>query len=151
MTVDKLKEKFLSILLAIIIFVSDLSLRWSSKLDMERLVDKTVDYSSIGFGFLLTVLAILLQSQTKALLAIKNAGRFNDLINANKKGVIASLILVFISIVYLALTRADLFNLILYKEFSIKQLTDSAFLSILVYQLVEVVLFLEIFYIAIKD
>ncbi|MFD2966289.1 hypothetical protein [Sphingobacterium bambusae] len=70
---------------------------------MEKLFDKAVDYSSISFGFLLTVLAILLQTQTKAISATKGAGRFGDLILANKKGAVASIILVFISIGYLSI------------------------------------------------
>jgi len=118
---------------------------------MDKFVDKTVDYSSISFGFLLTVLTILLQTQTKAIVNIKNAGRFNDLIKANKRGVALSLILVFVSILFLSLYDSDLLKLIVCKNWTIQSLINSTFLAIFVFQLIEVVLFLEIFYITIRE
>lgn len=151
MTLNKLKELYFSIFLATAILIVDLSYRWSSHLDMAKLVDKAVDYSSISFGFLLTVLAILLQSNTKAIIRIKHANRFNDLIKANKKGVIASLSLVFISIFYLSVSSSEIINMIVYDDLSIKLLFNSIFLSVFAYQFIEVVLFLEVFYIAIRD
>ncbi|MFC3357060.1 hypothetical protein [Sphingobacterium zeae] len=74
MTIDKLKEQFLSIAVSLLLLFMDLRFKWSSEINMEKLIDKAVDYSSISFGFLLTVLAILLQTQTKAISAIKHAG-----------------------------------------------------------------------------
>ncbi len=151
MTLNKLKEFYLSTFLSIVILIVDLFFRLSSHLSMDKFVDKTVDYSSISFGFLLTVLTILLQTQTKAIVNIKNAGRFNDLIKANKRGVALSLILVFVSILFLSLYDSDLLKLIVCKNWTIQSLINSTFLAIFVFQLIEVVLFLEIFYITIRE
>ena len=151
MTIDKLKEQFLFIAVSLLLLFMDLRFKWSSEINMEKLVDKAVDYSSISFGFLLTVLAILLQTQTKAISAIKHAGRFGDLIQANKKGVVASIILVFMSIGYLSIKNESNIAMPLFCELSALNIINSFYLAVFLYQFVEVILFLEIFYLAIKE
>jgi hypothetical protein len=62
------------------------------------LISQIMTVESILFGFLLTVLAITIQTNTTAILHIKKAGRFNELISFNKKAIYASFITVFVSL-----------------------------------------------------
>lgn len=145
MTIDSLKEKYLSILVSIIVIVLNFTWRFTAMIDMEKLVDKAIDYASISFGFLLTVLAILLQAQTGALKAIKEAGRFKDLISFNKKGVVSSLVLAIYAIVYISIGIENKGQLV-FDVISLHNLLDNIFLFILMYQLTQVILFLDLFY-----
>ncbi len=145
MTIDKLKEKYLAILVSVIVVVLNFIWQFTVVINMEKLVDKAIDYSSISFGFLLTVLAILLQAQTGALKAIKEAGRFNDLISFNKKGVVSSLVLAIYAIVYISL-GIEKSNLQLLSVISPRDFLDNIFIFILMYQLIQIILFLDLFY-----
>lgn len=50
----------------------------------DLLYDKLVDFSGILFGFLITVLTILIQTNNSATATLKKHDRFNDLISLNK-------------------------------------------------------------------
>lgn len=70
------------------------------------LISQVMTVESILFGFLLTVLAITIQTNTSGINHIRAAGRFNDLISFNKHAVYATLITVFFSlIIYLLPTK----------------------------------------------
>lgn len=69
-----------------------------SLLDYRDLISQIMTVESILFGFLLTVLAITIQTNTSAILNIKKAGRFNDLISYNKQAVYMSFITVSVSL-----------------------------------------------------
>jgi len=47
---------------ALIMFIINYKIQFSSHFDMEKLMDKAIDFSSISFGFILAVLALLIQS-----------------------------------------------------------------------------------------
>jgi hypothetical protein len=70
------------------------------------LISQVMTIESILFGFLLTVLAITVQTNTSAIIHIKEAGRFNELISFNKQSIYSSIITVFISLIlYLLPTK----------------------------------------------
>lgn len=145
MTCDKIKEKYGSIIFSVIACILIFFVKIYHYLDMEKLVDKLIDYSSISFGFLLAVLAILLQSNTASINKIKEANKFNDLIFYNKKSVVSSLVLAIFCILYLALN--------LYKPSTciLNDIVSTLLLTVAIYQIIEVIIFLDLFYVLIKD
>lgn len=50
----------------------------------KEIVNTCITISGVLFGFLLTVLALLLQSESKSILLIKEYGRFGELVQYNK-------------------------------------------------------------------
>lgn len=118
---------------------------------MESFMDKSIDISSISFGFLLAVLALLLQSDTPAITRIKESGRFGELINFNKKAVIASALLAITGLIYVSLKVAtDYSHINLYQTVNLRHLIDCIGLGVFTFQIIEVFLFLDLFYFVIK-
>jgi len=150
MTLSKLTYRYLSIIFASIAFISNYCFEFSKKLDMERLMDKAVDFSSISFGFLLAVLALLLQNNSPALQRIIDNDKFQELIDFNKKSVIASAVLAIAAIIYIA-SRLYISTWVLLNKLSVRLVSDSICLSIFTFQLVQVILFLDLFYFIIKQ
>lgn len=107
MTASNLIQRFLSSLLAIGLFTSNYQIEFSRMMEMEKLMDKAIDFSSLSFGFLLAVLALLLQITSPAMQRIIESNRFEELINLNKKAVIASAILSILALLYIALKLQD--------------------------------------------
>jgi hypothetical protein len=66
--------------------------------DPEAIISKVVDISFIFFGFLLTVLALILQSTAE----VKSTLLFDNLIRYNKRVVIVATLLGFYSLLYVA-------------------------------------------------
>jgi len=66
--------------------------------DIRDFVTLIVTVESILFGFLLTVLALTMQSESKSIALLKEADRFKDLLIYNKLAVYFSLISVVLSI-----------------------------------------------------
>lgn len=149
MTFAKLKQDYLAIASALTFFVLSLKFDLSSKLDIGKLMDKSVDLASISFGFLLAVLALLLQANNPALARIKDSGQFSSLINLNKKAVLASGLLLIIALTHIGLDLSSLKDYLF--EISAIKLINSVCLSLLVYQLIIVYLFLDIFYFIAKQ
>lgn len=116
---------------------------------MNKVVDKSIDLSSISFGFLLAVLALLLQGDNGVINRIRASGKFKDLINLNKKAVLASGFLVVFALVYIALNLDEIRKHLEYVI--IMRVADSFFLAVLIYQLLVVLFFLDIFYFIIKQ
>ncbi|GAA4917447.1 hypothetical protein [Mucilaginibacter defluvii] len=150
MTIDKLKEKYLSTVLALGFALMNCKFHLSSKIDMESFSDKAIDISSISFGFLLAVLALLLQSDTPSIQRIKQGGRFNELINFNKKAVVASALLAIIALLYLSFKVAIIHSSIYICGISIHEFIDCVILAVFTFQVIEVYLFLDLFYTIIK-
>lgn len=152
MTFDKLRQKYLSVILSIITAIINYRYYFSLNIDMSIFTDKAIDFSSISFGFLLAVLALLIQSDTPALNIIKINGRFNELISLNKKAVIASAFLVVVALIYVSFKIDVSFkDYCLYHNFHLKKIADSLVLAIFIYQATEVYYFLDLFYIIIKS
>lgn len=112
-------------------------------------MDKAIDFSSISFGFLLAVLALLLQNTGPALKRIIEAGKFKELIKANKRAVIASAILSLIALIYLSLHMYDSKEIIL--GTSVELICSSICLLVFAFQVFELILFLDLFYFIIKQ
>lgn len=150
-TIDNIKEKYLAIVTAIITATVCFKYNIGAFLDMEKFVDKAVDVSSISFGFLLAVLALLLQTNTDKINIIKQSGRFSELINFNKKAVIASAITAILALVYVGLKLYENSAVInFHPNTAIKTVADTIFFACFAYQIVLVYLFLDLFYFIIK-
>lgn len=151
MTLDKIKEKYLPTLSAIIIIGLNYKFEFSEKLDMGKFVDKAIDISSISFGFLLAVLALLVQTSNSKIERIKVAGRFSELITFNKKAVMASALLAIISLIYVGLNLQTNNNQgYIFESLSFKLFADIVFFAIFIYQIAVVYLFLDLFYFIMK-
>ncbi len=116
---------------------------------MEKVMDKSIDLSSISFGFLLAVLALLLQGDNPGLNRIKESGNFPSLVLLNKKAVLASGLLIIVALLYLSL-GCNKIVLTLF-DIEIRKVVDSISLGVLIYQLAMVFSFLDIFYYIIKQ
>jgi len=149
MTLRKIIQDYLAIFLAGLFLALDLIYDVSSALDMERVMEKSIDIASISFGFLLAVLALLIQGENAALTRIKASGTYPKLIILNKKAVLASGLLVILSLLYLGfkLDKLDLEAMSL----NLSEVLNSLVISVLIYQLAVVFSFLDIFYYIIKQ
>jgi len=149
MTIRKFLQNYLAILLAVAFFVLNLKYDIGARLDMEKVSDKSIDLASISFGFLLAVLALLIQGNNPALERIKASGKFPQLIVLNKKAVMASGWLVIASFLYAGFKLDE--TIVQFFQLKCNDLINSAFLSLLVYQLSLVFSFIDIFYFIIKQ
>lgn len=66
--------------------------------DFRDLIALVITVESILFGFLLTVLALTIQSPTNATQHLKSAGRFPHLVKYNKEAIYSCLFVIFISL-----------------------------------------------------
>jgi len=152
MTIDKIKEKYLSTIVSLIVGILNYTTAFSLSMDMGSFMDKTISFSSISFGFLLTVLSLLLQSNSPAINRIKASGRFDELINFNKKAVISSALLVFCALLYIGFRPDNQCDRIILKYIvNVRTIADTIALMIFIYQATEVYLFLDLFYVIIKE
>lgn len=151
MTIDKIKEKYLPVISALVVVGLNYQFEFSQKLDMGKFVDKAIDISSISFGFLLAVLALLLQTNNSKIERIKVAGRFSELISFNKKAVSASALLAIISLFYVS-SNLQTYNCQLanFSTLSCTSIADLVFFAVFAYQISVVYLFLDLFYFIIK-
>lgn len=149
MTIRKIIQNYLAIFLAVCFLIVNLKYDLGKGLDMEKVMDKSIDISSISFGFLLAVLALLLQGDNPGLNRIKESGNFSALVILNKKAVLASGLLIIIALLYLGL-GCNKIELIQF-NIEIRRLIDSICLAVLIYQLSIVFSFLDIFYYIIKQ
>ncbi|WP_379090707.1 hypothetical protein [Pedobacter sp. UC225_65] len=147
MTFEKFKEKYLAIILSLLIGALNYKFQFSKCIDMEKLADKAIDVSSISFGFLLAVLALLLQTQTPKLDRIKSAGKFGELVGLNRRAVISSSIVAIVSLLYVSI-NLGLTNF--QHNINISILFDSFILITAIYLVIVVYQFLDLFYFLIK-
>lgn len=90
----------LSVLLTMIFFfLCKVSIK--EKVFSKEIISVVVNIAGILFGFLLTVLALLLQSDSKSLKLIKVYGRFGELIKFNKSAVYSSALSLVLSLIFL--------------------------------------------------
>lgn len=73
----------------------------ASKMLTENILSLIISIEATLFGFLLAVLALILQMNNKLIEAIKNLSRFNDLISFCKRAVYASFTVVVLTIIIL--------------------------------------------------
>lgn len=146
-TVSYIWEKYSSYVIALIISIlcfKFLDLSKFSKSDI--LFDKTVDFSGIIFGFLITVLTILIQTNNAAISLLKKTNRFKDLLGFNKRVIFISALLCFYSVLIL-----------IFKEYSFYNYNDAPqyFMTLYIFLFVTLILstygFLRIFYQVIRD
>ena len=107
-----------AILTMIFFFLCRIPLK--EKVFSKEIISVTINITGILFGFLLTVLALLLQSDSKSLKLIKVYGRFGELIKFNKSAVYASalsLILSLIFLIFIDLKPEKCFYIYLYESF----------------------------------
>ena len=128
MTLSNLKYRYLSSVIGVITFVSNYKYEYSKLIDTEKLMDKSIDFSSISFGFLLAVLTLLLQNTGPAMQRIIKAGRLKDLINSNKKAVISSAILAFTALIFIGFKLNDSTQFIF--DVNLKKISNCIFLSV---------------------
>jgi hypothetical protein len=147
MTFEKFKEKYLAIMLSLLIGILNYKFQFSKCIDMEKLADKAIDVSSISFGFLLAVLALLLQTQTPKLDRIKSAGKFGELVGLNRRAVVSSSIVAIVSLLYVSV-NIGLTNF--QYNINIAILFDSFILVTAIYLVIVVYQFLDLFYFLIK-
>jgi uncharacterized membrane protein (DUF485 family) len=150
MTISKLQYLLLSFLLAIIVFVLNFKYDFSSNMDMDKLMDKAIDFASISFGFLLAVLALIIQSDSPALQRIIESERFKELIGLNKRAVLSSALLCFTALIYIGFKISET-QINISGNVKLHHVGDSLCLAIFIYQITEVLLFLDIFYTIIKQ
>ncbi len=151
-TIDNLKEKYLSGLIGLLVFVLAICLEPSPLLKMDIFVEKAIDISSISFGFLLAVLALLMQSETTGIKRIKEAGRFSELIAYNKKSVMASAVLAVMCLIYVSLDIPESYKQhLLFGSTTIGLIWDSIVFGFFAFQIMSVYLFLDLFYFIVKQ
>lgn len=73
----------------------------------EKLISSVFTISGIIFGFLLTVLALLVQANNPTMKRVRFQGRFNELISYNKQAVFSSLICLAFSTALLTIDSLD--------------------------------------------
>lgn len=72
-----------------------------SKIFLVRIIESVLTISGILFGFLMTVLTLLLQTNTEGIKAIKDANKFENLLNYNKHAVYNTVISMVVSLILL--------------------------------------------------
>lgn len=111
------------------------------------LFDKTIDVGGLTFGFLLTVLTLMLQTPLKLINAAKRSDKFSELINSNKEAVLVSIVLVGFSLILISLTD---FNYNLHHRY-IPNLLASTYTGLVFLTANKAYNFLKIFYIIILN
>lgn len=109
--------------------------------------DKLVDFTGIVFGFLITVLTILLQSNNESIKLLKKYNRFKDLIFYNKEVVVFSALICFYTILIIALK--DNFNF--GNPLTLKKYGLLFLLFLITLMICKIYTFLKIFYTIIKE
>jgi hypothetical protein len=114
------------------------------KLVSDSVLSVLITIQSALFGFFLTILALLLQMNNKAINMVKEFEKFPDLVRFSKKAVYSSLIVIFISI-FILLTK----NVPIDRDF--KTLTYYFFGFILLYNTLSSYRFVGVFYLLAKS
>jgi hypothetical protein len=104
--------------------------------------DKAIDVGGILFGFLLTVLTLLIQTNSAVIKQLKNGGRFKDLISYNKEAVFCSVLL--FSYSFLLLIYAE--YIVVYTSFFVDKIAYGLFASIVLITVLKTYKFTKIFY-----
>lgn len=117
---EQIYPSFISIVIVIILHMT-LKEELLSRIYSEKILSTSITLTGVLFGFLLTVLALLLQSDNKSIALMKDYNRFNELINYNKKAVYSAGLCFILSAIYLIIfditfiNKVSLFSLCLFK------------------------------------
>ncbi|MDD2635943.1 MAG: hypothetical protein PHW82_10630 [Bacteroidales bacterium] len=103
--------------------------------DPTMIISKSIDISFIIFGFLLTVLALILQTTKK----IRNRNLYPRLIRFNKRIAYLSLTAGFYSLIYSSVFSS--ISTTIYKEYFV-----SIYIFVFVWIIIDLILFIRIFY-----
>ncbi|UKJ07920.1 hypothetical protein [Solitalea lacus] len=136
-------EKYGPLLLSTVITVSTAYFQLYKKMDLEKLLDKSIDFSAICFGFLIAVLTLILQSDSSSVKKLKEFNKFNDLIKYNKIAVLLSAI-VSVAAILLLSTKGMIESFCL-----VKTILYNLLIFLLSWQVIEVFKFLRLFYLII--
>lgn len=148
-TIHKIIQNYLPAAVSIMFSFISWSFRIPAKLDMDKIMDKSIDLASISFGFLLAVLALLLQGDSPAINRVKDSGNYPTLIELNRKAVLVSGLLVIISLIYLGTAAHE--HVYSIQGYELNNTLNSLALGIIIYQLAMVLSFIDIFYFIIKQ
>lgn len=109
----------LSLLFIVFIFLfrdSAFIISVSKKLFTENILSLVITIESILFGFLMTVISLIIQMNNKAIDAIKQLGRYKDLLNFARFSIYSSILVIFFSLFYI-LTEQSIGSIIYYVWF----------------------------------
>lgn len=109
--------------------------------------DKTIDFAGITFGFLLTVITLLIQTPLKVVQSIKVNKQFERLVNANKRAVISALFLVAFSLTILIIRKNE--TMFLDCSDLYKRLLNGLYIFLVILTLLQSYFFVKIFYLII--
>lgn len=142
-TISYYKEKYLSYVIAgTVSFCCFKFLKLYEFAASEIVFDKTVDFSGIIFGFLITVLTILIQTDNPAIAKLKAGNRFKDLIAFNKRVIFISALLCFFSVLILIFKEYELYK----SSNQVKQYCMTVYIFLFVTLIHTTYDFLKIFY-----
>lgn len=147
-TFSYLSEKYSSYIIAgAVAFVSYKYLRLYDFAASEIVFDKTVDFSGIIFGFLITILTILIQTNNAAINKLKAGNRFKDLISFNKRVIFISAFLCFYSVCILILKEYDFYK----NSIKVMQISMTIYIFLFITLILTTYTFLKIFYQVIRS
>jgi hypothetical protein len=110
-------------------------------LGRSEIFDKSIDVGGISFGFLLTVLTLLIQTENSVIKNLKKGNRFSELISFNKEVVICSILLFSFSL-FLLIYGGEALKL----NCIFSKLCVSIYFSIVTLTANKVFIFLRVFY-----
>ena len=111
-------------------------------LGKSEIFDKSIDVGGISFGFLLTVLTLLIQTENSVIQKLKNSNRFADLIQFNKEVVLCSVALFSYSF-FLLIYSGELLKMASCEP---SKISASIYFFIVVLTANKVYIFLRVFY-----
>jgi len=116
----------------------------AKKVLSENILTLIITIQSALFGFFLTILALLLQMNNKAIDLVKEFGRFNEVVRYSRKAVYSSLIVVVVTVIILITKN-------IYFDHTIKEIMHYTFGFILFYNALSSFRFVNIFYLLAKS
>ncbi len=97
---------FISIIITLVFYFGCKS-TVRTKIFSKEIISVTITISGILFGFLLTILALLMQSDNNSMKLIKVYGRFGELIKFNKRAVYSSALSLILSLIFLVVIDTE--------------------------------------------
>lgn len=119
------------------------------KVYTKEIINAIITISGILFGFLLTILALLLQSDNKSLRLIKIYGRFGELVLFNKRAVYSAAFALIISLVLLIII--DLNDSKIYWIINFMKILKYVWFYSFIATLLKTYRYIDIFYNLIKE
>lgn len=110
----------------------------------EKILDRLISICSTMFGFLLTVLALIIQSDSKAIILLKSHTKYSELVDFNKKIVVSSIIVVILSLIL------PVINLVTHNQLRLNILIAINY-GIFTSVVIDTLIFTYIFYLILKS